>query len=438
MHRSARNIRRFLLSSGVACGLCVLAPAVSGQPLPTGPRLRDLADEAGISIGVRTFMINNEYNTIVEREFNAGTRTYYPRYDAAHVDADSYNFTAFNNGVNWLSGRGMQPMEHLLFGNDLYEPDWVIDITSASALDSLMRKRIAGIMQVNDNASKVHVWNVVNEALEWESDNGEYFPVTGGSDALVWAKMGWEDDRSGLTGDAKVNDRHPVFIRKAFEYASMYAEGKLELRDNSIEFPCRKARAFYQLVRHLQNSGAQIDAIGMQCHFDLEGPGMLDSAGLVSEIRKYRSIGVEVLLDEVDIGSKSGEWNTQLAEKQKQEYKRLMTIALREGVGQVHFWGLRDDDEWWREGESPLLFGQDNAPKPAYYGVQEALQGYIESGDIRHPVDLLAVRTGDPADNARRLYTINGRLLPVSCRYDRRFRIAASRSGLVVPALPMP
>lgn len=32
----------------------------------------------------------------------------------------------------------------------------------------------------------------------------------------------------------------------------------------------------------------------------------------------------------------------ELAEKQKQEYKKLMKVALEEGVSQVHFWGLRD------------------------------------------------------------------------------------------------
>ena len=101
------------------------------------------------------------------------------------------------------------------------------------------------------------------------------FPESGNKTALVFVKMGWEDDASGLSGEDKINDRHPVFIRKAFTYAAQYAAGKLELRDNTIERPNRKSRAFYQLARHLKKSGVKIDGVGLQCHFDLDGPNDL-------------------------------------------------------------------------------------------------------------------------------------------------------------------
>jgi endo-1,4-beta-xylanase len=202
---------------------------------------------------------------------------------------------------------------------------------------------------------------------------------------MGWTRLGYEEDKSGLAGDDKVNARHPVFISRAFQCASQYAKGKLELRDYNIESPGIKGKAFYQLVGHLQKSGVRVDAVGMQCHFDLAGT-VLNPEGLAAEIRKYRKAGVEVFLTEVDFGQKSLPWTPELAEKQKQQYKTLIAVALRDGVSQVHFWGVCDDDENWRRGEHPLLFDEKLNPKPAYDGVREALQEY------------LAARPGAPAE----------------------------------------
>jgi GH35 family endo-1,4-beta-xylanase len=353
---------------------CLLTTSllVSAQPLPTGPRLRELADEIGLLIGVRAFLRNDAQKTIVEREFNTSTRTCYPR--EINRSPGQNDLENFNIGVNWLYERGMKPIHHMLFGPSQYESEWIREITSPAVLDSLMRARIKVIMESNDNASKLYVWNVVNEAFHWGAGKeGTYFE----EDNTVWARMGYEDDRSGLTGEDRINDRHPVFIRKAFEYASQYAKGKLELRETGCESPCKKAQALYQLVRHLLNSGVRIDGVGLQCHFTL-GKKTLDSQGLATEIRKYRNIGLEVYLDEIDFGRGHMPWTPETAELQKQEYKKLMTVALEEGVSQVHFWGLRDADERWRGDENPLLFNENLAPKPAYYGVQEALSEFVK------------------------------------------------------------
>ncbi|MFC1539176.1 endo-1,4-beta-xylanase [Candidatus Latescibacterota bacterium] len=344
---------------------------VFGQPLPAGPRLRELADEAGILIGVRAFLRNDAQKTIVEREFNTATRTCYPV--EINRTADQNDLENFNTGVNWFYERGMKPMHHMLFGPSQYESKWVTEITSADDLESLMKERIRVIMESNDNASKVYVWNVVNEAFQF-GKKGIYF----GEDKTVWARLGFEDDRSGLTGDDKINEKHPIYIRKAFEYADRYATGKLELRDNNCEYPGRKAKAFYQLVRHLQNSGVRIDGVGLQCHFAIEGEGALDPRGLAAEIRKYKNIGLEVYLNEVDFNRGKLPWTPQLAEKQKEEYKKLITVALEEGVEQVHIWGLRDADENWHGDVNPLLFDENLATKPAYYGVQEALIEFLK------------------------------------------------------------
>lgn len=340
---------------------------------PSGPAIRELADRAGLSIGVRAFLRNDAQKALVEREFNTATRTCYPY--AIDPDPGQHNFRSFNEGVDWLFERKMKPVHHMLFGPNNYERPWVRAITSIPDLEALLEERVKSIMESNRNAAKVYSWNVVNEALK---DQGGYRP----EDAMVWTKLGYEEDKSGLSGEDKINDKHPVFISRAFRCASQYAKGKLELRDYNIEFPGIKGKAFYQLVRHLQNSGVRVDAVGMQCHFDLAG-AVLNPEGLAAEIRKYRKAGVQVFLTEVDFGRKSLPWTPELAEKQKQQYKTLITVALKEGVSQVHFWGLCDDDENWRRGEHPLPFDEKLNPKPAYYGIKEALQEYLQKGPER-------------------------------------------------------
>ena len=341
----------------------------SSKSQKADPTIRELADKAGIMIGVRAFLRNDAQKAIVEKEFNTSTRTCYPK--EINPTPDQNNIENFNTGVNWFYERGMKPMHHMLFGPNQYEAEWVKKITSAAELETLMKERIKVIMESNDNATKVNSWNIVNEAI---GTGGKYRT----EENMLWAIMGYEDDKSGLTGDDKINDKHPVFIRKAFEYVSQYAKGKLELRETGIETPCIKARAFYQLVRHLQQSGVRIDAVGFQCHFGIDEGRRLNPQGLAYEISKYKKAGVEVYFTEVDFGRKKAPWTPELGQKQKEEYKKLMTVALNEGVSQVHFWGLRDADENWLREENPLLYDENLKPKPAYYGVKEALTEYLK------------------------------------------------------------
>ncbi len=379
MRKATGIISSILLMSITLCIIILFSVQCTGNKSsennkanPSDTTIKALADKAVILIGVRAFLKDSLQKAIVESEFNTSTRTCYPR--EINWAKDTNKIENFNTGVNWLFDRGMKPMHHMLFGPSQYESMWVREITSPEELESLMEQRIRIIMEANGNADKVYVWNIVNESLDWNKDNaGKYF----GQDMVVWSRMGFEDDKSGLTGEDKINDKHPVYIRKAFEYAAKYAKGKLELRDNGCEKPGKKALAFYQLAKHLQNSGVKLDGVGFQCHYNLEGDGVMNIQALSEEVRKYRGIGLEVYFTEVDFGCKEVPWTPELAQRQKDEYKKIIKLALDEGVSQVHFWGLKDADEWWRGNENPLLFDENLKPKPAYFGVKEALKEYL-------------------------------------------------------------
>src|ERR1035437_2356042 len=64
------------------------------------PTIRQLADKAGILIGVRAYLKDDAQKTLVEREFNTSTRTCYPK--SININPGQHDFESFNEGVNWL------------------------------------------------------------------------------------------------------------------------------------------------------------------------------------------------------------------------------------------------------------------------------------------------------------------------------------------------
>jgi hypothetical protein len=185
--------------------------------------------------------------------------------------------------------------------------------------------------------------------------------------------MGYEADASGLTGIQYVNAKHPIYIRKAFEYARTLTKKKLELRDASIEFPTdSKYKAFYQLATHLKKVGAPVDAIGFQTHLNLEQT--YDWDGYANNIKRYIALGYEVMIPEVDVGDIAKTWSEDKADLQKMMYYRLITAAIKGGASDFQTWGILDDNNAsWRAGQHGLLYTNAVQAKPAYYGITEAL-----------------------------------------------------------------
>ena len=214
-----------------------------------------------------------------------------------------------------------------------------------------------------------------NEAFTWD---GKYWDD---STQCRWQQLGWEDDKSGLSGTEKVHARHPVYIRKAFEKTRALTNAKLELRDYYIEFwdGSRKARAFYQLVKHLKNSGVPIDAVGFQGHFRLDYT--YDWSKLNRAVKEYKALGLEVYITEVDYGdtdhiapAKSPNWTPQLDEAQRKSYYEFAKAAVSGGADWICLWGVADNtNQYWRMGQNALLFNEQYQQKNAYQGFKQGI-----------------------------------------------------------------
>jgi endo-1,4-beta-xylanase len=278
----------------------------------------------------------------------------------------------FTTKVKDMKKEHMTVTAHMLLGWDKYFPDWYRNNDfSADTIETIMKSWLKDIIQYKGNDTLVDVWNVVNEAISWNGKGG-YWPEFNAdyTNACEMQHMGYEPDASGLTGNMYVNAQHPVYIRKAFEYARTLTKKKLELRDSGIEFPTdSKYNAFYQLAVHLKNMNAPVDVIGFQSHLDLEKN--YDWEGYTNNIKRFRKLGYEVNIPEVDIGDVTQSWSEDKAAEQKMQYYKLVTAAIMGGASELQTWGFIDPG--WRPGEYAFPYTNNYEPKPAYYGIEEAL-----------------------------------------------------------------
>jgi endo-1,4-beta-xylanase len=188
--------------------------------------------------------------------------------------------------------------------------------------------------------------------------------------------MGFEADQSGLEGKAKINEQHPVVIRKALQYASM-ASGKLEIRDCQIEEINQKSNAVYQLIKHLLNSGVRVDAVGFQGHLHVNRS--YDWESVKKNIRRFKDLGLEVYITELDVsmgmGWKKGDPFPQGYEKlQAERFYGLVKAAREAGVHRIDVWGLSEAvNQYWLVGQKARLFDEQFQPRASYQAVLKAL-----------------------------------------------------------------
>lgn len=373
------------------------------QPVPGGARLKDAGFLVGATAevgfaekeGLFEWKDAAKVATVIDREFNLVQTTAYPAWDTwtgtgyANV---GFDLSKTNRVINRAKEKGQKTVVHLLAGSPTYFPAWMNPATaSASELDALLGRWIEFAMTNNDNRSKVDYWNVVNEVFMW---NGKYWDSTSAANTNPWDKMGWEEDQSGLTGTAKVYPRHPVYIRRAFELARKHTNAKLELRDYGIEFwdNSVKSRAFYQLVRHLQNSGAPIDAMGFQGHFRTDVK--YDWSKHKQAVEEYRKLGLEVYMTEIDYGDRDPAAAAGTAHRtpafdslQAEGYYQLAKAFVSGGGNWLCLWGVADNtNQYWRMGQSALLFDESYAAKKVYESFR---QGIVDG--LKPPVPILDV-----------------------------------------------
>lgn len=308
----------------------------------------------------------------------------YPAFQGSWPDAApetiekmAFQTDGLNALVNWGIAHKQQTLHHLMIGPNQYFPQWFWkNNCTAEELDQLLKRYITTLMTANDNRRKMGGWNMFNEMLVGKAESGEYKKDGSERGNCVWMRMGFEADQSGLKGRAKINENHPVVFRKALKYASM-AAGKMEIRESQVEDISRKSDALYQLIKHLLNSGVRVDAVGFQCHLNVNRSYDWDS--IKKNIRRFKDLGLEVYITELDVsmgmGWKKGDPFPKGYEKlQAERFYGLVKAAREAGVERIDVWGLSEAvNQYWLVGQKARLFDEQFQPRASYRAVLKAL-----------------------------------------------------------------
>ena len=361
----------FIAAWTIAVFLAFVIPPLSTFVLSNESGLKDLAapnTKIGSIANYNTLFPEHgesqqKYRKLYERELNAGTVASSSK--KIWKSPTTYDFLHFNAVVNWFEERDFVQIAHLPIRPNHILPEWLTQNSyTNSELENIMEDAIRAIMQSNDNRTKVDIWMVINEAF-W-LDGGAPYAGT------IWNQLGGEEDKSGLIGINQQLTNHPLYIRKTLEIARKYTNNKLAILDNGIEFPSNdEYQMFYQLIRHLLNEKVPLDAVGFQTHLSVNQT--YDWQGLKNNIKRYKDLGLEVYIAELDIGNDGTEEGRN---KQKDYYYNAVKAACEGGADVINLWGLNDGQMGnYREDEFALMFeGFNITPKPSYFGFQEALK----------------------------------------------------------------
>jgi endo-1,4-beta-xylanase len=336
----------------------------------------------------REFVLNN-YTGIQPSIYPAWDGGFWPKKKPVSIKDFNIETKYFDELVNWGIENEFHIMHHCLIFPNKYFPSWFSKADySANELELIIEKFVSEVLNSNDNKYKVDVFNVINEIFAIGKSGG--YRVSGNEkEDCKWMDMGFEKDMSGLEGEQKINNVHPIFIRKVFDVASKLTDAKLEIRDFNIAFGGKKADGMYQLIKHLKNTGARVDAVGFQCHLNAGIDYNYES--LRKNILRFIDLGVEVYITELDVGlnlwgkgkkrkkvsdviKSEDDWKW-FFEEQNKIYYNLVKTAKESGVKLISDWGFRDDIPYggWRKNQKAWMVNKDYSRKKAYYSVLKAL-----------------------------------------------------------------
>lgn len=336
----------------------------------------------------RAFVLEN-YNGIQPSVYPGFSGGFWPKKQPEKIENMQFSTSQLDELVNWAKENNYHTIHHCLFFPNKYFPKWFWDSNySKKEMNTLLVNYITEILNANDNKNKIDAFNVINEIFAM-GKTGHYREDGAKREDCKWMGMGFEDDKSGLTGASKINDKHPIFVRKVFETAAALTNATLEIRDYNIAFGGRKSDGMYQLIKHLINSGVRVDAVGFQCHLNVNTNYNYED--LRTNIKRFKDLGVEVYITELDVGinlwnnggtkkkvsdviNTQDDWDAFFT-KQNNIYYNLVKTSREAGVSLISDWGFRDDVPYgnWRKDQKAWMVNKNYSKKEAYFSVLKAL-----------------------------------------------------------------
>lgn len=306
--------------------------------------------------------------TIVTSEFNSITPENSLKWMYLQPFPNKFNFGAADKYVEL----GIKNNMHIV-GHALVWHNQLADFMKTTGSRSEFKKHVENHINtvVSRYKGKIDTWDVVNEAF---NENGSLRPS-------VFKKQ---------MGENYIED-----VFKLAETADPDAD--LIYNDYNLYKPAKRAGVL-KMVKKLQENGTKINAIGVQAHWRLNSPSLMEIEQIILDIS---DLGVEVMFTELDVTVLPNPWELVGAEVtqnfskfegdpkmdpypkalpksvEKQLAKRYedifkLFIKHQDKISRVTFWGVMDKHSWLNDwpikGRTnyPLLFDRNYQPKKAY------------------------------------------------------------------------
>jgi endo-1,4-beta-xylanase len=310
--------------------------------------LKDVAAGLGKTIGAGVTsdgLREPAYSTVLDREFNSITPSHEMKWRTIEPTRGTRNFVPGDAIVSYAERRGMEVRGHTLLWH-VSVPPWVSTLAAPEL-------RLAVAEHVRETVAhyrgRVRSWDVVNEAVA--------------------------DDGPGLRDSVYLRGLGENFVADAFRLAHEVDPGALLFyNDYGGEGLGAKSDRIYKLVRDLKMNGIPIHGVGLQMH--VSARNRPSDASIAANVRRLADLGLWVRITEMDVKS-NGVWGWQQVrlDAQRAAYRAIVRLcAIESRCDGVTIWGVTDAYTWLT-GESPLLFDAQYRPKPAYFGVLDALSG---------------------------------------------------------------
>lgn len=311
------------------------------------------------------------------QEFNSITPEVALKPHNISISPDSIDFREADAMVAFAEANNLRIHGHVLVF-DKSVPEWALeyeknDVWTEQQWEDWLEDYITTV--VSRYKGKMAAWDVVNEAGA---------PLGGGLNPdYFWYKV-----------------IGPDFIEKAFVWANAAdPEAKLFINEFGTEFIPVKLRDIINIADDLRSKGIRIDGIGFQGHIPL--PVIMgDFYALKKAFKRVADAGYLVHLSELDLPvNVLGYSNDQTELQHRIQRKKYNDIARAFIAGVpaaqrwgITLWGIPDRNSFYNtvkiwfdlrilggDRDFPLLWDEDYAVKPAYYGFRNGLKN-IEEG----------------------------------------------------------
>ncbi|MGB7324048.1 MAG: endo-1,4-beta-xylanase [Rubripirellula sp.] len=334
-------------------------------PVPTGPRLRELAPLGGscpLIIGgtISAPLLGTAAETIINREFQFITPANAFKQAAVHPEPGQWKWKKADAWVDRCEQRGEIMRLHACVSPQCSA--WAEeDDRTPEELRQVMEEYVEGICKRYGNRKCVKWIDVVNETV---SRDGEWFgPKEGvGKWQNPWTQIGF-DDTHPL--------KPPVYIQRAFEIAAQHAPNVKLLYNQHGDMEPAAWKKICSMVLYLREKNVRIDGIGWQAHVK---SGFENEPGNMQRLNQLidwaHSNELEFHVTENTVWTQDNDDEAQAA-----TFAAIVRTLLehsKNGVVTWNAWQMRDTDTK-RADDRGNLFDKDGKPRPSYYAVQKIL-----------------------------------------------------------------